>query len=131
MPTRPPTHRHPAYRTKADRDRVNDERRGSARQRGYDSRWERYRRIFLQAHPLCARCETQGKITQATVVDHDKPARERPDLFWEPTNHVPLCASCHSSSKQRDERRGYTSGCDTSGRPLDPNHPWNRRGGGG
>ncbi|MCI0386655.1 HNH endonuclease signature motif containing protein [Streptomyces sp. CNQ085] len=48
--------------------------RGSARARGYDSRWERTRAAYLAAHPLCecAECEAQPALLRprATEVNH-------------------------------------------------------------
>lgn len=100
--------------------------RRSARQRGYTSRWERYRLSFLDAHPLCAMCQAEGRITPATVVDHRRPHKGDPALFWDPDNHQPLCKPHHDGAKQREEHRGYRQGTDADGRPTDPNHPWNR-----
>lgn len=33
-----------------------DRYRKSAAQRGYNARWQRYRKIFLQKNPICANC---------------------------------------------------------------------------
>ncbi|SFK04607.1 HNH endonuclease [Bradyrhizobium sp. Gha] len=43
----------------------NDRRRPNANDRGYDSRWSKARRAFLDKHPDCVMC---GK--PAVVVDH-------------------------------------------------------------
>lgn len=67
-----------------------DKKRLSSYQRGYDRRWQKYRRWFLAGHPLCARC---GAI--ATVVDHIKPHKGDKQLFWDENNHQPLCKICH------------------------------------
>ncbi|EHM01214.1 hypothetical protein HMPREF9946_02218 [Acetobacteraceae bacterium AT-5844] len=32
-----------------------------------------------------------------------------------------------STGRRRNDGRLAVAGCDASGRPLDPNHPWNRR----
>lgn len=76
----------------------------SSTQRGYGYKWQQYRIRFLFAHPLCVYCEREGKTTAATVVDHIKPHEGDMKLFWNPENHQSLCASCHSSVKQREER---------------------------
>lgn len=73
-------------------------------------------------------CARQGLHAKATVVDHIKRHGGDQVLFWDKTNWQPLCEPHHNSTKQRDERRGYTSGTDDRGRPLDPKHPWNARG---
>ena len=32
--------------------------------RGYDSRWRRARSRFLKTHPLCVRCQEQGRLVK-------------------------------------------------------------------
>ena len=72
-----------------------DRLRGSAAERGYDAKWRRARKLFLQRHPLCANCLSQGIVTPATVVDHIVPHRGDRALFWDENNWQPLCKSCH------------------------------------
>lgn len=67
-----------------------------------------------------------GRIVQASVVDHILPHRGDQALFWDKDNWQSLCAECHNRHKQRIEHGGMESGCDLSGRPTDPEHPWNR-----
>jgi len=76
-----------------------DARRPSARERGYDSKWDVERKAFLKANPKCRRCPAQ-----ATVVDHIVPHRGDKRLFWSRSNWQPLCQSCHSRWKQSIER---------------------------
>jgi 5-methylcytosine-specific restriction protein A len=71
-------------------------------------------------------CEREGRLTAATVVDHITPHRSDPKLFWDPANHQAICKPHHDSTKQRQEVRGYVAGSTVDGRPLDPDHPWNR-----
>jgi 5-methylcytosine-specific restriction endonuclease McrA len=75
-----------------------DRRRPNANDRGYDSRWSKARRAFLDKHPSCAMC---GK--PAVVVDHVKPHRGDRALFWDKGNWQPLCTHHHNSTKQRQE----------------------------
>ena len=42
-----------------------DRLRGNATERGYDAKWRRTRRQFLQKHPLCANCLSKGVLTPA------------------------------------------------------------------
>ena len=84
--------------------------RPSARQRGYDTRWDKARRAFLSSHPWCAECAKRGVSTPATVVDHITPHRGDNALFWSKANWQVLCTTCHSSGKQRAE----------NGRPITP-----------
>lgn len=75
-------------------------------QRGYGYKWQQARLAFLAKHPLCAYCERDGRVTEATVVDHIKPHRGDMRLFWDRSNWSPLCATCHSSVKQAEENQG-------------------------
>ena len=47
---------------------AGDERRKSARERGYDTQWEKYRKEFLLQHPLCEDCLSKKILRTATVV---------------------------------------------------------------
>lgn len=90
--------------------------------------WARLRAQVLAEEPLCRHCAALGLVEPATDVDHiingegdysDDNRRE---------NLQPLCHPCHSQ-KTRAEMSGgelVPVGCDTSGRPIDPNHHWNR-----
>lgn len=77
-----------------------DARRPSARDRGYDSKWDVERAAFLKARPTCTRCSAP-----ATVVDHVIPHRGDMKLFWNRSNWQPLCRTCHSRWKQSQEAR--------------------------
>lgn len=77
-----------------------DRTRPSARERGYDAKWEKARAEYLKANPLC-----RFDGAPATTVDHIKPHRGDMRLFWSRSNWQPLCTSCHSSIKQSRERR--------------------------
>ncbi|MFG1188606.1 HNH endonuclease signature motif containing protein [Xanthobacter flavus] len=77
-----------------------DARRPSARDRGYDSRWDAERAAYLKAYPKCARCPAT-----ATVVDHIIPHKGDRNLFWSRSNWQPLCRTCHDRWKRSLERR--------------------------
>lgn len=78
-----------------------DKLRPSARQRGYDTKWDVERAAYLKANPKCIRCSAP-----ATTVDHKIPHRGDMKKFWSRSNWQPLCTTCHSSWKQSIERRG-------------------------
>ena len=95
----------------------------------YDTqRWKRRRAAFLQANPLCRFCEAVSRVTMATIVDHIVPHKGDPEKFWDETNWAPMCKPCHDGAKAELESTGRIRGCDATGRPLDPAHPWNNEG---
>ena len=82
------------------RDRDSDRRRPTAHERGYDSKWQRYRINYLAANPNCVMC-----LKSATVVDWQDPASWQSQALLVIQNHQSLCARCHNSHKQRIEKR--------------------------
>jgi len=79
--------------------READRRRPSAAKRGYGRRWRRYTRAYLAEHPVCRGCAEPSE-----QVDHIVPVSGPEDpLFWEPTNHQPLCGSCHSAKTASED----------------------------
>lgn len=76
----------------------------SSTQRGYGYKWRKKRAAFLAANPLCAKCSTDERPVPATVLDHITPHRGDNALFWDEKNWQALCAHCHSSVKQREEK---------------------------
>ncbi len=105
---------------------ANPSNRASSAARGYGARWQKYRAGFLFDHPLCRMCEAVGRTTPATVVDHVNPHRGDTALFWDESNHQPLCGTCHNAHKQKLEKSGTLRGCDASGNPIDAGHHWNK-----
>jgi len=82
---------------------ARDQRRGSAHQRGYTSKWQRARAGFLALHPLCDECARHGRVSAATVVDHIKPHKGDRALFWDRDNWQPLCKPCHDAKTARED----------------------------
>jgi len=78
------------------RQQLQDNTRGTASERGYDSRWRKVRLLYLAEHPLCVICQQEGIITAATVVDHIKAHRGDYSLMWDETNWQALCSKHHS-----------------------------------
>jgi 5-methylcytosine-specific restriction protein A len=104
--------------SKRHRDKRHDARRGSARQRGYTSRWDRCRALYIAKHPLCALHEKRGELVEAKVVDHIVPHKGDQALFWEEANWQSLCWSCHNSVKQSEERGGSKPMIGADGWPI-------------
>ena len=101
------------------KQKEQDRYRGTASERGYDSKWSKARKHYLRSHPLCVYCQRAGLVVPASVVDHIKPhklkdsidsgdaeliARAR-QLFWDSANWQSLCAPHHNSTKQREDRQ--------------------------
>jgi 5-methylcytosine-specific restriction endonuclease McrA len=72
----------------------------SARARGYDEHWRKFRAPFLQAHPFC--CE-KGCSLPANEVDHIISVREAPELRLVHFNCRAFCKPHHSARTARDE----------------------------
>lgn len=90
------------------------------------------RRIFLRDGYTCqwAGCGRsltgKGRQPNAPVAHHVKDHKGDLSLFLDEENIISVCKACHDRHAQRFTHRGYVSGHDEDGRPLDPNHPWNR-----
>ena len=86
--------------------------------------WRKLRALVLSEQPLCPECQLQNIIEVATQVHHiDDDANNNSR-----TNLIGLCASHHSRHTARDMGKTVIDrlGCDSTGKPLDPNHPWNK-----
>jgi 5-methylcytosine-specific restriction protein A len=110
MPLRPPLHHSVGFRSTIDRRRDDDSRRGSARQRGYGTIWQKARLAYLAQHPLCMFCAREGRLTAATVVDHIQSHQGDYERFWDPENWQGLCKPHHDRTKQREECRSEGEG---------------------
>lgn len=125
MPTRPKTFRCRPARSKADRDRAADARRGTAAARGYGAAWNRASEAFRHAHPFCDYCDLEGRTAATDCTDHLYPASDPAfaPLFWREEWWVASCNPCHAGFKQRIEREGRAvldALCRRLGRPT----PW-------
>lgn len=103
MPTLPPIFRSKSRPSRQEQRRDHDQRRGSARDRGYTHRWDREAALYKRAHPLCLGCEAVGRISATEVVDHPVPHRGDMALFWDPDNRQPACRWHHDVVKARLE----------------------------
>lgn len=94
----------------------------------YDYRWQKERKAFLAAHPLCQCPNCDGgkiRLMPSEVVDHDPPHRGDPVKFWNRSTWRALSKQCHDSYKQRLEKSGRIAGANEAGIPSDPAHHWN------
>jgi 5-methylcytosine-specific restriction endonuclease McrA len=111
--------------------RLRRERRASSPKPEYhhlykSARWKALRELRLGEEPLCRFCMARKKIVPASVVDHVKPHKGDDALFFDFNNTQSLCASCHNSAKQSEERLGYSKEIGLDGWPVDPRHPSNQ-----
>ena len=60
----------------------------------YGIAWRRIRRIYIQAHPLCEQCMSEGRLTPAEEVHHILPLASGGTN--DEGNLMALCMSCHS-----------------------------------
>lgn len=92
------------------------------------ARWKAVRQAQLASEPLCCMCAAAipSRVTRASVCDHvDPTAKETSEGFFDGP-FMSLCGPHHNSSKQREERAGYSGACDVDGWPIDPRHPANK-----
>ncbi len=75
-------------------------------------RWLKLRKSKLSDHPLCERCEEEGRITAATEVHHHVPVEyaityaEKARLMYDPNNLRALCHNCHVKTHTEMGRSG-------------------------
>ncbi|MDP3853631.1 hypothetical protein [Phenylobacterium sp.] len=93
-----------------ERQREADQRRGSARSRGYTAEWDKASAAFLDENPFCEYCAKGvfGPVdtVSADLTDHLYPHRGDQELFWRAIWWVGSCTTCHSGPKQRLEGQG-------------------------
>ena len=80
---------------KQSRQKAYDKERGSSTERGYDRRWRKARADYLAVHPLCVECYQEGRVREASIVDHIVPHKGSVKLFWNRGNWQSLCKYHH------------------------------------
>lgn len=61
----------------------------------YDRNWRAVRNSYLYTHPLCERCESQGKLTPAEIVHHIEHIRDG-GAVRDTNNLMAVCRACHA-----------------------------------
>lgn len=102
----PPQYRAPTAPTRREVTKAADLRRGSARERGYTTAWDKASAGHLRNDPLCRYCDLAGDTTPATLTDHLYPHKGQQWLFWLKLFWVSCCTPCHNKWKQKIERLG-------------------------
>lgn len=73
----------------------------------YNSKaWQIRRDMQLSMYPLCAKCLSEGKVTQANHVDHVFPHRQDSNKFFL-NIYQSLCPSCHTLKTQEENKGNY------------------------
>lgn len=66
------------------------------------AKWQNTRRVQLHLHPMCAHCDSEGRDTIATDVDHIVPLEDGGDR-WSFDNLQSLCHAHHSMKTRREQ----------------------------
>lgn len=78
----------------------------------HTNKWLRLRRDVLTKHPICQRCEAEGRLTPATEVHHIRPVEEaftkagKLQRMYDPANLRALCHDCHVKTHTEAGRSG-------------------------
>ena len=105
MPYKPrPGCRYPLCSNKADKGssyckihkKIMEKQRSTPTERGYDYKWQKFRKEYLKKNPFCVVCLNKGKLIQAKVIDHIVPHKGNERLFWDENNMQTLCIRCHN-----------------------------------
>lgn len=98
-----------AHKQQQKRERWNrlDQRRGTARSRGYDSHWTAASKDYRSVHPLCVYCLLRGITNPCSCVDHIAPARCAPSLFWDQGNWCSSCTRCNTYKAMHEPRKEW------------------------
>lgn len=68
----------------------------------YDRHWRKARSHYLNQHPLCVMCMKEGRVEEATELDHVIPHKGSFDLFWRQSNWQGLCVHHHGAKTARE-----------------------------
>jgi len=71
------------------------------------AQWLALRQIQLSKHPLCAGCDSEGIVAQATVVDHVFPWRQISKEAFFINKFQSLCYAHHAEKTQLEQQGTY------------------------
>ena len=84
--------------------RSDRKRRGTARQRGYDTLWQKVRDQHLLTQPLCVSCKADGLTVVAQDVDHIVPFKGVDDPRRLDSGNLQSLCRVHHGRKTARER---------------------------
>ena len=103
----------------------HDRDRGNRHARGYGYQWTVTRKIVLKRDNwLCVPCQSQGRTTVATAVDHITPKFKGGTDSLD--NLQSICTDCHVRKSIDETRNKAGKACSIDGVPIDSAHHWNR-----
>lgn len=71
------------------------------------TKWLRKREAILRRDGyMCQKCKRYGKRVPATVVHHIKHLEDYPELAYDDSNLISLCAACHDKEHPEKGRKG-------------------------
>lgn len=73
-------------------------KRSGPRDRGYDLRWERFRKDYIKRHPACSMC---GKVVTSPHLHHIVDIKAWPSGRFSEDNVRTLCQPCHNKVTKR------------------------------
>lgn len=89
-------HQAAADSRKKEGQRDYNGRRAESDRRYSTVKWRKLSIRFRQRNPLCSNCDGNGLVRKADLVDHIKPAKSHPELFFDWRNLRSLCQRCHN-----------------------------------
>jgi 5-methylcytosine-specific restriction protein A len=78
-------------------------RRDPDTRKRYNREWTRIRDRYIAAHPLCEKCERNGRVVTAQEVHHIKPLSA--GGTHDEGNLMALCKRCHSGITRSENNR--------------------------
>ena len=76
---------------------AREKQRGSARDRGYDTDWNRLSKWHAKREPLCRECYFRGRRKPWELTNHVLPVKDRPDRRLDKENLSSACKPCHDT----------------------------------
>lgn len=84
---------------KKEVNKYNDSLRPSARERGYDRKWDIFRRYYLRKYPLCKKCN------RPSIIPHHIIELKKGGAKYDEKNILPVCVSCHNQLHDRFHKK--------------------------